>query len=236
MQDNNELNIDVVYTRLGRQYKANGSPLAIPKKIAFSDDGVDYNLYNDNLTEEKRGLAIERMPMLPATTNEGSSMKYKLVTLPKQTSDSVSTFKLSNSSVTIEALTANGSRSGGLIITPINISAGFPTPNGFNITLYNSRYLYIDNPPVLAQRRGAGMDSYNETVYVGGNANLNKQIQIVKKEGSNRAPSNISFDIVYDRKYNVFTSNTDLTTKVVVESIDTGFTQEVDITLTKEFI
>jgi hypothetical protein len=237
-QDNNEIKIDVVYTKTGRQYKAAGSDLAIPKKIAFSDDGIDYNLYDSNQVDGKKGLKIERTPLLSACTSDGAIMKYKLLTLPKQTSETINTFNITQNTINMVA-TENGR---GEDINTVNVRVNYPSPQGFRIILLDTSYLYINEPPVFEERRASSGRNYNqtksfaETLLIGDESGMNKRQQTVQLDGSNQSPFNLSFQIVYGGHYKRFSRTQDHKTKVIVESIDTGYTQELDVTLSKESI
>lgn len=236
-QDNNEIKIDVVYTKTGRQYKAAGSNLAVPKKIAFSDDGVDYNLYDPNQVDGKKGLKIERTPLLSACTSDGALMKYKLLTLPKQTSETISTFTISQNVIDMTAY-ENGR---GEDINTVNVRVNYPSPKGFRVILLDTKYLYINEPPVFEERRSKEggynqSETFAETLLIGNESGMNKRSQTVFIDGSNNAPSNVSFQVVYGGFYRKFSNTTDHKTKIIVESIDTGFTQELDVTLSKESI
>lgn len=237
-QDNNEIKIDVVYTKTGRQYKAAGSRLAIPKKIAFSDDGVDYNLYEHNQVDGKRGLKIERTPLLSACTSDSALMKYKLLTLPKQTSETISTFTITQTSVDLIA------SDNGFDTNTVNITVNYPSPNGFRIILYDTKYLFLNDAPNVATRRIGGngysqtgyneTNMFNETLLMNNNTGMNKRSQTIFTEGVNTTLSALSFEVKYSTTYSKFTKSTPHKTKIIVESIDTGFTKELDVTLTKE--
>ena len=81
--DNASVTVDAVLTKLGRERLSQGD-LDITK-FALGDDEINYALYDTahNLGSAYYGEAIERMPVLEAFTNDPSTLKYKLVTLPK---------------------------------------------------------------------------------------------------------------------------------------------------------
>lgn len=83
--DNTSVTVDAVLTKKGRELLAKGQ-LNITK-FALGDDEVDYSLYDPNhqLGSNYYGQAIENLPMLEAFSNDPQSLKYKLMTLPKNT-------------------------------------------------------------------------------------------------------------------------------------------------------
>jgi len=83
--DNTSVTVDAVLTKKGRELLSAGT-LNITK-FCLGDDEIDYGLYDTshNLGSAYYGEAIERMPVLEAFTNDTQTLKYKLVTLPKNT-------------------------------------------------------------------------------------------------------------------------------------------------------
>jgi len=83
--DNSSVTVDAVLTKLGRERLSSGQ-LNITK-FALGDDEINYSLYDTshNLGSAYYGEAIERMPVLEAFSNDPQTLKYKLVTLPKNT-------------------------------------------------------------------------------------------------------------------------------------------------------
>ena len=85
---NNQLiTVDAILTKKGRELLAKGDGSFDITQFALSDDEVDYTLYNPNHPSGSAfyGEAIENMPLLEAFPDEAQMMKYKLVTLPRQT-------------------------------------------------------------------------------------------------------------------------------------------------------
>ena len=85
---NNQLiTVDAILTKKGRELLAKGDGSFDITQFALSDDEVDYTLYNPNHPSGSAfyGEAIENMPLLEAFPDESQMMKYKLVTLPRQT-------------------------------------------------------------------------------------------------------------------------------------------------------
>ena len=78
--------IDAILTKRGRELLSQGKELNITQ-FACSDDEIDYSLWNaaHSLGSNYYGIIIENMPVLEAVADETLMMKYKLVTLPKDT-------------------------------------------------------------------------------------------------------------------------------------------------------
>ena len=83
---NAELTVDAILTKKGREKLAAGQGLNITQ-FALADDEIDYNLYEPAhpLGSAYYDAAIKNMPVLEANPDETQVMKYKLVTLPKNT-------------------------------------------------------------------------------------------------------------------------------------------------------
>lgn len=86
--DNTTVTVDAILTNKGRQILANGGRLNITK-FALSDDEVDYGLWNPahSLGTNYYGSVIENMPILEASPDETQMLRYKLVTLPKSSTN-----------------------------------------------------------------------------------------------------------------------------------------------------
>jgi len=74
-------------TNKGRELLSKGSENFNITKFALADDEVDYRLWNPDHTlgSNYYGEVIENMPILEASPNETQMLKYKLVTLAKDT-------------------------------------------------------------------------------------------------------------------------------------------------------
>lgn len=85
--DNTQVSVEAILTKKGREILSKGGDFTITK-FALADDEVDYNLWNDGhpLGTAFYGSAIENLPILEASPDETQTMRYKLVTLPKNTS------------------------------------------------------------------------------------------------------------------------------------------------------
>jgi hypothetical protein len=84
--DNSEIIVEAIITKKGRQKLASGQSLDITK-FCLGDDEIDYTLYN---SANKKGpnyynSAILALPITEACADETQAIRYKLVTLPKGT-------------------------------------------------------------------------------------------------------------------------------------------------------
>jgi len=84
--DNTSITVDAILTKKGRQKLSAGQSLNITK-FALGDDEVDYSLYEPAhpLGSAYYDSAITAIPVLEATPDETQALRYKLVTLPKGT-------------------------------------------------------------------------------------------------------------------------------------------------------
>jgi len=82
--DNSEIIVEAIITKKGRQKLASGEKLNITK-FALGDDEIDYSLYNSAHLKGPTyyDSAIRAIPITEACSNENLALKYKLVTLPK---------------------------------------------------------------------------------------------------------------------------------------------------------
>jgi hypothetical protein len=83
---NTQLTVDAILTKKGREKLAAGQGLNITQ-FALADDEIDYQLYQPAhpLGSAYYDSAIKSMPILEANPDETQVMKFKLVTLPKNT-------------------------------------------------------------------------------------------------------------------------------------------------------
>lgn len=83
LDNSGDIIIDAVLTDTGRYRLAKGDGSFSIVKFALSDDEIDYGLYDASAASGQRDLEIMQSPVLEAFTNNGSSMKSKLVTIPR---------------------------------------------------------------------------------------------------------------------------------------------------------
>jgi hypothetical protein len=85
LTNDGNLLVDMVLTDTGRQRLSRGDGSFKPTKFAFSDDEIDYGLYDKT---DSRGLAyydeqVLLTPILEAFTNNAIAQKHRLITIPK---------------------------------------------------------------------------------------------------------------------------------------------------------
>lgn len=85
--NNQVITVDAILTTKGRELLAKGDGSFNITQFALADDEIDYTLYNPTNPSGSAyyGEAIENMPLLEAFPDENQMMKYKLVTLPRDT-------------------------------------------------------------------------------------------------------------------------------------------------------
>ncbi len=100
--DNTSVTVDAILTKKGREYLASGRGNFEITKFALGDDEVDYTLWNTahSLGSDYYGEIIENMPVLEAITDENFALRYKLLTLPKN-STSVPIFSVTPASISV---------------------------------------------------------------------------------------------------------------------------------------
>jgi hypothetical protein len=102
--DNSSVTIDAILTVKGRELLAKGTSDFTITQFALGDDEVDYRLWNPEhpLGTNYYGIAIENMPILEAIPDETQALRYKLVTLPKQ-STNIPVISIGKSAITLIA-------------------------------------------------------------------------------------------------------------------------------------
>jgi len=83
LDNSGDIIIDAVLTDTGRYRLAKGDGSFKISKFALGDDEVDYALYNVTASDAVADLEIMQTPVLEAFTNNASSMKSKLVSIPR---------------------------------------------------------------------------------------------------------------------------------------------------------
>ena len=253
IQDINVNKVDLIYTKRGRFLKSINSPKSAIVKFALSDDGVDYNLYDENAVEGKEGLRILRTPQLESFTSENGMMRNKLISLERDVTET-SQMEVSPQSILFEVDPNTSSK---VMVEAITIRADFPAPNGFIVAVDNAEYIYVNKEPIE-------MIEFPESLYpntgmqIGGEDNLSDEREpertldgndpiprrinthtkgdktqrlIVGKNASK--PNETIIRVYYDDRYKKFTEDVPVTTRIVIESIDGGYTKEVEVELRK---
>ena len=85
--NNTSITVDAILTKKGRELLARGQDEFRITKFALSDDEIDYSLWDTAHPNGSNyyGAVIENMPLLEAFVDENQVMRYKLVSLPKNT-------------------------------------------------------------------------------------------------------------------------------------------------------
>jgi hypothetical protein len=83
--NNTTVTVDAILTKKGRELLAQGTEAFNITQFALADDEIDYNLFDVTHPNgsDFYGKVIENMPLLEAIPDENHVMRYKLVTLPK---------------------------------------------------------------------------------------------------------------------------------------------------------
>lgn len=85
--NNTSITVDAILTKKGRELLARGQNEFKITKFALADDEIDYNLWDTTHPNGSNyyGAVIENMPLLESFVDENQVMRYKLITLPKNT-------------------------------------------------------------------------------------------------------------------------------------------------------
>jgi hypothetical protein len=102
--DNSSITVDAILTLKGRELLSKGDGSFNIVQFALGDDEVDYGLWNPDhpLGTEYYGTLIENMPITEAIPDETQALRYKLITLPKQ-STYIPVVSVGNTSLTLGA-------------------------------------------------------------------------------------------------------------------------------------
>ena len=140
--DNTEITVDAILTKKGRQKLASGQALNITK-FALGDDEIDYTLYEPAHPKGSAyyDSAIRAIPVTEATPDETQILRYKLVTLPKGTTQ-IPLVKLGIPSIGVTQL------EGSVSMTPTTSPSG-NTNAGYTMVLADQ------NAGTLTVTRGA---------------------------------------------------------------------------------
>ena len=128
--NNTSVTVDAILTKKGRELLAQGTEAFNITKFALADDEVDYNLWDVTHPNgsDYYGAVIENMPLLEAIPDENHVMRYKLVTLPKNS--------LRMPVVTVSPLSVTFNTAGGLA----QVS---PTVEPSTSTITDTSYTFI---------------------------------------------------------------------------------------------
>ena len=143
--NNTSVTVDAVLTKKGRELLARGQDEFRITKFALADDEVDYRLWDTAHPNGSNyyGAVIENMPLLEAFVDENQILRYKLVSLPKNTA------KLPILEVPSPSLVFNGP---GITqtITP-NTRNGSDAEAGYSFVLHDATIANLT--PVIVKRK-----------------------------------------------------------------------------------
>ena len=102
--DNSSVTVDAILTLKGRELLAKGGNAFSITQFAVGDDEIDYSLWNPDhpLGTSYYGTIIENMPVTEAVPDETQALKYKLITLPKNTTN-IPVVNVGNTAITLNA-------------------------------------------------------------------------------------------------------------------------------------
>lgn len=128
--NNQEITIDAILTKKGREKLASGEGLNITQ-FALGDDEIDYTLYEPAHPKGSAyyDSAIKAIPITEASPDETQVLKYKLVTLPKGTT------KIPKVEFGVPAISVN-QNSGQVTLSPTTSPSG-NTQAGYTLVLSN---------------------------------------------------------------------------------------------------
>jgi len=223
--DNTSITVDAILTKKGRELLARGQNEFKITKFALADDEVDYSLYDTSHPNGSNFYAavIENMPLLEAFVDENQLMRYKLITLPKETN------KLPKISVGSESLTL--SNVGDLsTITPNTTNS---PDSAYVFTLQNTDVARITLVGSGATASGAGASAPSPIAKELDELPFGKgaTTAIFTNEGAKK-----SSDTLTGKSINIIAKSitSDTTTNVVVQGVDSGATIFIPVTVKKD--
>jgi hypothetical protein len=104
--NNTTVTVDAILTLKGRELLAAGDGSFNVTQFALGDDEIDYDLWNPNhpLGTDYYGVIIENMPITEAVPDETQALKYRLLTLPNNTTTSIPVVTVSGDSSILDTL------------------------------------------------------------------------------------------------------------------------------------
>tara|TARA_R100000353_G_scaffold175467_1_gene145891 strand:- start:511 stop:1185 length:675 start_codon:yes stop_codon:yes gene_type:complete len=210
--DNSSVIVDAILTKKGRELLAKGNNQFNITKFALSDDEVDYSLYNPAhpLGTDYYGIAIENLPMLEASPDETTTMRYKLVTLPKGTP------RIPQITIPGGAITLTGPQDVNIPVQPITSTPGDifqPNQNlGYTAILHNS-----DVATLEVTQASPGGDAITAPTFLSDS----EVRESISKVG-------LRFSLSYKTQVDA-----DLTTKLTIIGNETGGQASINVTSSK---
>ena len=149
--------IDAILTKKGRELLAKSPEDFKISKFALSDDEVDYRLWNPNhsLGTDYYGEVIENMPILEASPNETQILKYKLISLAKNTIQ----IPIVNIGATYVELQSTLYTYPTYIISPSTLNSTADQVLGYTATISSTKYAGLAPTPGYEVRLGTSTGS-----------------------------------------------------------------------------
>ena len=210
--DNSSVVVDAILTKKGRELLAKGSNQFNITKFALSDDEVDYSLYNPAhpLGTDFYGIAIENLPLLEASPDETTTMRYKLVTLPKGT-PRIQKIRIPGGNITL-----TGPSDVNISVSPVTSTPGDifqPNSNlGYTAILHNS-----DVATLEVEQRAPGGDTITTPTFLS-DSEVRASVSVV----------GLKFRLSYKTQ-----TVSDLTTKLTIIGNETGGQASINVTSNK---
>ncbi len=157
--NNTTVTVDAILTKKGRELLAQGAQAFNITKFALADDEVDYRLWDVTHPNgsDYYGKVIENMPLLEAIPDENHVMRYKLVTLPKNTAK-MPVLNVSPESVTFNA--AGGLNQPSVVI---NATTANVSDNSYTFILHDQSTAFMS----VATGAGAGAPGASTPYFLG---------------------------------------------------------------------
>ena len=173
---------------------------------------MDYSLYNPAhpLGTDYYGIAIENLPLLEASPDETTTMRYKLVTLPKGTP------RIPQITIPGGAITLNGPQDINIPVQPVTSTPGDifqPNSNlGYTAILHNSDVATLD-----VQTPAPAGDTLTAPTFLS-DSEVRESISV----------TGLTFVIGYKTQ-----TDADLTTKLTIIGNETGGQASINVTSKK---
>jgi hypothetical protein len=201
--DNTEITVDAILTKKGRQKLASGQSLNITK-FALGDDEIDYTLYEPAHPKGSAyyDSAIRAIPVTEASPDETQVLRYKLVTLPKGTTQ-IPTVRLGYPQIAVNQ------NEGVVPLTPTTTPTGNASA-GYTVVLADQR------AGTVVATEGATAGNGTVPVFLG--EEITTTAQVVSGKKFNFTPNpNLTIDIA---------------TTITVYGNETGGSQTIPVTVT----
>ena len=168
--DNTSITVDAVLTKKGRELLARGQNEFEITKFALADDEIDYNLWDVTHPNGSSyyGAVIENMPLLESFVDENQVMRFKLITLGKNTN------KLPK--MTLPSPTVTLPTGGQQVISPITNNSTLDDAVGYRFTIHNS-----DAAELLVETAGMDPETQQQVTFTS-QTDSTKSVTINAKE------------------------------------------------------